>query len=128
CIAVNRIIVADRIYDRFVQAITALTEATALGHGIEPGVHYGPCTTDKVRRHVQLQLDDALSRGARLLTGGQVPKGDLYDRGFFYRPTLVDNLAEDALILRDETFGPLTGILRAGSDEQALRMANATPF
>lgn len=128
CIAVNRIIVADRIYDRFVQAITALTEATALGHGIEPGVHYGPCTTDKVRRHVQLQLDDALARGARLLTGGQVPKGDLYDRGFFYRPTLVDNLAEDALILRDETFGPLTGILRAGSDEQALRMANATPF
>ncbi len=128
CIAVNRIIVADRLYDRFVEAITAITAATELGHGLTPGVLYGPCTTDKVRRHVQSQLDDALSRGARLLTGGAVPKGEAFDRGFFYRPTLIDGIANGSRILQEETFGPLTGILRAGSDAEALRLANSTPF
>ncbi|MBE2274838.1 MAG: aldehyde dehydrogenase family protein [Rhodobacteraceae bacterium] len=128
CIAVNRIIVAGPVYDRFVEAITAITAATELGHGVNPGVLYGPCTTDKVRRNVQNQLEDALSRGARLLTGGSVPKGDAYERGFFYRPTLIDNIAEGSTVLRQETFGPLTAIQRAGSDAEALRLANATPF
>ncbi len=128
CIAVNRVIVADAVYDRFVDAITALTAATELGHGIDPGVLYGPCTTDKVRRNVQTQLDDALSRGARLLTGGAVPEGAEYERGFFYRPTLIDNIGDGSLVLREETFGPLTAIQRSRSDAEARQLANATPF
>jgi acyl-CoA reductase-like NAD-dependent aldehyde dehydrogenase len=128
CIAVNRIIVADAIYDRFVEAITTITAATELGHGVNPGVLYRPCTTDKVRRNVQSQLDDALSRGARLLTGGAVPKGETYDNGFFYRPTLIDNIAAGSAVLKEETFGPMTAIQRAGSDVEALHLANATPF
>lgn len=128
CIAVNRVIVMDAVYDRFVEAMTALTAATELGHGVQPGVLYGPCTTDKVRRNVQSQLDDALARGARLLTGGEAPRGGEFDRGFFYRPTLIDNVAPESVVLHQETFGPMTAIQRAATEAEALALANATPF
>jgi succinate-semialdehyde dehydrogenase/glutarate-semialdehyde dehydrogenase len=128
CIAVNRIIVANRIYDRFIEAITAMTAATKLGHGVEQGVLYGPCTIDKVRQNITRQLSDAMARGARLLTGGQVPEGEEFARGFYYRPTLIDQLDPASAVLHQETFGPMTAIQRADSDAEALALANATPF
>src|SRR5690606_12301035 len=128
CIAVNRILVSKPIHARFVEALTAETRKIVLGHGVEPGVLYGPVLNESVRTRVSRQIEDALQRGGKLVTGGTVPKGDLYDRGFFFEPALVDNVPDGALAVTEETFGPLAAIRAVADDREALTIANALPF
>lgn len=128
CIAVNRIIVSQGIHDRFVEALVAETAKIQLGHGVEPGVLYGPVLNESVRARTARHLDDAVARGGRLLTGGTIPKGDLYDRGFFYQPAVVDRVPEGALATSEETFGPLAAVQVVDGDAEAVRIANSLPF
>lgn len=128
CIAVNRIIVGKSIHARFVEALVAETEKIRLGHGVEPGVLYGPVLNESVRARTARHLDDAVARGGRLLTGGTIPKGDLYDKGFFYQPAVVDQVPEGALATTEETFGPLAAVQVVDGDAEAIRIANALPF
>ncbi|MDB5555229.1 MAG: NAD-dependent succinate-semialdehyde dehydrogenase [Rhizobium sp.] len=128
CIAVNRILVSRGIHGRFVEALVEETRKIRLGHGIEPGVLYGPVLNESVRTRVARHLDDAVARGGKLLTGGRIPKGDLYDKGFFYEPAVVDRVPEGALATSEETFGPLAAVQVVDDDAEALRVANALPF
>ena len=128
CIAVNRILVSKAIHGRFVEALAAETKKIVLGHGVEPGVLYGPVLNEKVRTRVAQHLEDALRRGGQLVTGGTIPTGELYDRGFFYEPALVDNVPDGALAVSEETFGPLAAIRSVADDREALAIANALPF
>ena len=128
CIAVNRIIVSRGIHDRFVEALVAETRKIKLGHGVEPGVLYGPVLNENVRTRTARHLDDAVARGAKLLTGGTIPKGDLYDKGFFYQPAIVDQVPEGALATTGETFGPLAAVQVVDGDLEAIRIANSLPF
>jgi succinate-semialdehyde dehydrogenase/glutarate-semialdehyde dehydrogenase len=128
CIAVNRILVSRGIHDRFVEALVAETKKIKLGHGIEPGVLYGPVLNDSVRQRVGRHVADAVQRGGRLLVGGNALRGAPFDRGFFFEPTLVDDVPDSALALTEETFGPLAAIHTVADDAEALRVANALPF
>ena len=128
CIAVNRILVSDAIHDRFVEALVAETRKIRLGHGTKPGVLYGPMLLDSGRKRVAAHVDDAVRRGGRLLAGGGIPKGSEYERGFFFEPTLVDDVPDDAKAMTEETFGPLAAIRCVRDDAEALRVANALPF
>lgn len=128
CIAVNRIIVGKSIHARFVEALVTETEKIRLGHGVEPGVLYGPVLNESVRARTAWHLEDAVARGGRLLTGGAIPKGDLYDKGFFYQPAVVDQVPEGALATTEETFGPLAAVQVVDGDAEAIRIANALPF
>lgn len=128
CITVNRILVADAIHDRFVEALVAETRKIRLGHGVEPGVLYGPVLNESVRLRVTRHADDAVARGGRLLCGGRLPVGEEYEKGFFYEPTLVDDVPDEALAMTEETFGPLAAIRRVADDREAVRVANALPF
>jgi len=128
CITVNRILVADKVHDRFVEALAAETQKIRLGHGVEPGVLYGPVLNESVRRRVSTHAEDAVRRGARLICGGKAPSGDEYGRGFFYEPTLVDDVPDEALAMTEETFGPLAAIRRVSDDREAVRVANALPY
>lgn len=128
CIAVNRILVSAGIHDRFVEALMAEVRKIRLGHGILPGVQYGPVLDDGVRSRVQRHVDDAVRRGGRLLIGGRIPTGDDYDRGYFYEPALVDDVPDGALATTEETFGPLAAIRRVADDREAVAVANALPF
>lgn len=128
CIAVNRIIVGRGIHDRFVEALVAETAKIRLGHGVEPGVLYGPVLNESVRTRTARHLDDAVARGGKLLTGGTIPKGDLYDKGFFYQPAVVDQVPEGALATSEETFGPLAAVQVVDGDAEAVRIANSLPF
>ena len=128
CIAVNRIIVSRGIHDRFVEALVAETRKIRLGHGVEPGISYGPVLNESVRTRTARHLDDAVARGGRLLVGGTIPRGGLYDKGFFYEPAVVDQVPEGALATTEETFGPLAAVQVADSDDHALRIANSLPF
>jgi succinate-semialdehyde dehydrogenase / glutarate-semialdehyde dehydrogenase len=128
CIAVNRILVSRGIHDRFVEALAEETRKISLGHGIEPGVLYGPVLNESVRTRTGRHLQDALHRGGKLIAGGKRPSGGVYDRGFFFEPTVVDDVPDGALALTEETFGPLAAIRPVENDREALAVANALPF
>jgi succinate-semialdehyde dehydrogenase/glutarate-semialdehyde dehydrogenase len=128
CIAVNRILVSKGIHDRFVEALVAETAKIKLGHGVVPGVLYGPVLNESVRTRVTRHVEDAVRRGGKLLVGGSVPKDEEFAKGFFFEPALVDDVPDSALALTEETFGPLAAIRPVADDAEALRVANALPF
>jgi succinate-semialdehyde dehydrogenase/glutarate-semialdehyde dehydrogenase len=128
CIAVNRILVADNVHDRFVEALAAQTRAIRLGRGVDPGVLYGPVLNDSVRRRVARHIDDAVHRGGRLIVGGAAPREERLAKGFFFEPTLIDDVSDAALAMTEESYGPLAAIRRFRSDAEALALANALPY
>ncbi|MBL0373850.1 aldehyde dehydrogenase family protein [Rhizobium sp. KVB221] len=128
CIAVNRILVSKGIHARFVEALVEETRKIQLGHGVNPGVLYGPVLNEGVRTRVKRHIDDAVTRGGKLLTGGSVPKGEAFDKGFFFQPAIVDEVPDGALATTEETFGPLAAVRAVADDREAIRIANALPF
>jgi succinate-semialdehyde dehydrogenase/glutarate-semialdehyde dehydrogenase len=128
CIAVNRILVADKVHDAFVEALVAETRRIKLGHGVDAGILYGPVLHEGVRRRVAGHVEDAVRLGGKLLVGGAAPKSSAYDKGFFFEPTLIDDAPDAALVMREESYGPIAGIRRVRDDAEALAVANALPF
>jgi succinate-semialdehyde dehydrogenase / glutarate-semialdehyde dehydrogenase len=128
CIAVNRILVADTIHAEFVDALASETRRIKLGHGIDPGVAYGPVLHEGVRARTRSHLEDALRRGGTLVVGGSAPRGTAYDRGFFFEPTLIDGATDDALVMTQESYGPIASLRRVRDDAEALAVANALPY
>jgi succinate-semialdehyde dehydrogenase/glutarate-semialdehyde dehydrogenase len=122
CIAANRIYVQRGIHDAFVASFQARVAALNVGDGFDPATDIGPLINARAVEKVERHLDDALAGGAQLMSGG---KGD----GSLLSPaTLLRDVAPDALLTREETFGPLAGVIAFDRYEQAIAMANDTPF
>ena len=124
CVSANRILVQDAIYDAFVEKLAVAVSDVRVGSGLEDGSQVGPLIDeqgfDKVVRHVA----DARAKGARVLVGGQP-----HERGLtFYEPTLVTDVTDEMEMSRDETFGPVAAVRRFSSEEEAIQIANDTPF
>jgi acyl-CoA reductase-like NAD-dependent aldehyde dehydrogenase len=128
CIAVNRIVVAAEAHAAFLEALEAETRKIKLGHGVDQGVAYGPVLHEGVLARTQAHLADALRRGGRLIAGGSRPKGREYERGFFFNPTLVDGVDDNALVMTEESYGPIAAVRHARDDDEALAVANALPY
>jgi succinate-semialdehyde dehydrogenase/glutarate-semialdehyde dehydrogenase/aspartate-semialdehyde dehydrogenase len=124
CLAANRIYVQRPIYDRFVQSFAAAIQRLKVGHGLEPGTDIGPMTRRSVVQKCQAHMRDAISRGARLITGG--PNGSLGEQ--FVSPTLLAEVTDEMAIAREETFGPVAAVLPFDSEEEVLQRANASEF
>jgi len=122
CISANRIYVQAGIHDAFVERLVERVSQLKVGPGLDPDVNIGPLierqAVEKVERHVA----DALGRGGELRTGGESLGG------LFYRPTVITGVGAGAAMAREETFGPVAGIARFESEEEAVRAANDTPF
>ena len=122
CISANRILVQAPVYDQFVERLTEAATVLKIGSGLEPGTRIGPLidqqAIDKVERHVA----DALDRGGELLTGGE------HLGGLFYRPTVISGVTPEAAMASEETFGPVAGVARFTSEDDAIRQANDTPY
>jgi acyl-CoA reductase-like NAD-dependent aldehyde dehydrogenase len=128
CIAVNRILVAERVHREFVEALTEETRKIRLGRGVDPGVLYGPMLNENARRRVARHVDDAKRRGGRLILGGGAPKDQRLAGGFFFEPTLIDKTPDEALAMTEETYGPLAAIRIIRDDEEGLAVANRLPY
>jgi acyl-CoA reductase-like NAD-dependent aldehyde dehydrogenase len=125
CIASERIIVLDGIYDRFVAEAQRLTGQLRQGVPLEPGtLDVGAIATSQQRQIIDTLVSDALSRGARALVGGKMPKGP----GNFYPPTLLVDVTPDMRIAREEVFGPVMLIMRVRDDAAAIALANDSEF
>ena len=124
CVCTNRFYVQAGVYDAFVAKLKAEVEKLKVGNGMEDGVQVGPLIDDKAVQKVQQHLDDAIGKGAKLLTGGKPHALG----GTFFQPTVVSDVTQDMLICREETFGPLAGVVRFETEEDGVAMANDTIF
>ena len=129
CIAVNRILVADRVADPFVAALAAQTEQMRLGHGITPGIEYGPVLNQAVRQRAAEHIEDARGRGAGRGHRWRGAARRRFERGTFYLdPTVLDHVPLGARVMKEETFGPVAAVHRVDDDATALTVANNTPY
>jgi succinate-semialdehyde dehydrogenase/glutarate-semialdehyde dehydrogenase len=124
CVCANRILVQDGVYDAFAAKLKAAVEALKVGNGMEDGVTQGPLINADAVAKVEEHIADALQRGARIVTGGK-----RHERGGnFFQPTLLADVPNEALIFREETFGPVAPLFRFKTEEEAIALANATEF
>jgi acyl-CoA reductase-like NAD-dependent aldehyde dehydrogenase len=126
CIAVNRVIVADRVADRFADALATAAVAARPGPTEDAETAYGSMTTAEAKQRAVRHIDDAVARGATLIVGGGDPAGLRADTHL--EPAVLDRVPPDAALMNEETFGPVVGIHRVGSDEEALAVANSLPY
>jgi succinate-semialdehyde dehydrogenase/glutarate-semialdehyde dehydrogenase len=124
CVCANRILVQDGVYDAFTAKLKAAVEAMKVGNGMEPGVTQGPLINADAVKKVEEHIADALQRGARVVTGGR--RHTL--GGNFFQPTLLADVPKEALIFKEETFGPVAPLFRFRTEEEAIRLANDTEF
>lgn len=124
CLAANRIYVQRPVLDAFTRAFAARIAALKVGPGLEEGVEIGPLMHERAIAKVEAQVADALQRGATLVTGGK-----RHEAGpLFYQPTLLAGVPDEALMMREETFGPVAGISVFDSEDEAVVRANATEY
>jgi succinate-semialdehyde dehydrogenase/glutarate-semialdehyde dehydrogenase len=124
CVCANRIYVQDSVYDAFVDKLAAKVKAMKIGNGTEPGVTQGPLINQAAVEKTESHIADALAHGARVVTGGQRhPLG-----GTFFEPTVLADVRPEALVSREETFGPLAPVLRFKDEAEVIKLANASPF
>src|SRR4051812_35962461 len=124
CVCANRILVQDGVYDAFAAKLKAAVEALKVGDGMEPGVTQGPLINADAVKKVEEHVADALQKGAKVLTGGKRA-----DRpGNFYQPTILTDVQRDSLVFNEETFGPVAPLFRFKTEEEAIALANDTPF
>ena len=128
CITVNRILVHQAVHKPFVEALADHTGAIELGHGIEPGVAYGPVLNQAVIDRVQAHTHDAVAKGGTLVAGGRRPDGDRYAAGCFFEPTLIDHAPLDSLPMRQESYGPIAAIHACASRDAIEQVANSLPY
>lgn len=128
CIAINRIYVDRKIYQEFLAKFTAETDKLTIGNGIIRDCDLGPmCTNKGVEKTIQ-HVEDALKKGAKVTTGGKRPEGAEYANGHFYKPTVIGDVNHDMLLMQEETFGPAVGVMPFDSIDEAIRLANDSPY
>ena len=124
CIAAKRFIVEASVADRFVEAFMAATRQLVVGDPLQAGSTQGAMARGSLRDELHAQVQASVAEGARLLTGGSPVAG----RGAFYQPTVFDHVTPTMTVACQETFGPAAAILRVRDADEAVRVANGTPF
>ncbi len=124
CIAGKRFIVHQDIYDEFVEKFTAAMAALVVGDPMDPATQVGPLATDNGVRDLEEFVADARAKGARVLTGGDRLDG----AGFFFPPTVIDQITPEMRIFAEEAFGPLASVYKADSVDHAIALANDSTF
>ena len=128
CIAINRVYVDREIYEPFLALLAEKTKTLNIGNPSAEKVDVGPMCTVKGLNKVMEHVEDARSKGARILAGGKRPEGEKYKNGLFYEPTVIADADKDMLIMSEETFGPAIGVAPFDTLEDAIKMANDSPY
>jgi succinate-semialdehyde dehydrogenase / glutarate-semialdehyde dehydrogenase len=124
CTAANRFYVQDGIADAFIEKFAAAMQAMRMGPGLEDGVDLGPLINKTAQNDMVAFVDDATKKGAKIVLGGHRPTG----KGFFFPPTLLTGVPDDANVLNEEIFGPIAPIQRFSTTDEAIAKANGTPY
>lgn len=122
CVCANRLLVQSGVYDRFVELLRSSVEKLIVGAGLEGPTDQGPLIDERAVTKVRAHVDDAIAKGGRVVAGGQ----RLNREGTFFAPTIIADVSPEALLCREETFGPVAGLVRFETEQQAVEMANDT--
>jgi len=126
CVCTNRFYVQEGVYDEFVRKFAARVETAKVGNGFEDGINQGPLIEEAALEKVQRHVDDALAKGARVVTGGK--RLASLGSGQFFEPTVVADATADMACAREETFGPFAPVFKFKTEKEAVDAANATEF
>lgn len=125
CICANRIYVQSGIYDQFVEKFAGAVEKLKVGNGVDESVDVGPLINQAGLDKVELHVRDAVTKGGTVVTGG---KAVTKDGGVFFAPTVIKDVDQRMVLMQEETFGPVAPIQKVESEEEAIKLANDTPF
>ena len=121
CCGTERVITTEGVHDALVEAVVEKTEALTLGDPFEEGTDVGPMVSERIQQKVKDHVDGAVNQGAQLLAGGDTD-------GLFYTPTVLDDVTEGMDIATEETFGPVSPVIRVDDYEEAIAVANRSPY
>jgi len=124
CTAANRFYVAESLAGDFVEGLAERMKSLRIGRGTEEGVQIGPLINEEQRGKVDELVQDAVQKGAKAVLGGQSGNG----AGYFYPPTVLAQIPDDARLLKEEIFGPVAPVKTFSGEEEGLRMANDTEY
>src|SRR6266403_740137 len=124
CIAAKRLFIADEIYDEFVDQFVDRMRALKVGDSMDPATEIGPLATEQILQGVRDQVQKSIAAGAKLLTGGN----RIHGPGFFYESTVLVNVPRESPAYREEVFGPVASIFRVRDADDAIAIANDSPF
>ena len=122
CVSINRFFVQESVYNKFAKKLTAAVINLKVADGLEASSQVGPLINESAVEKVSQHVQDAVNKGAQLLTGGKVINGN------FYAPTVLTEVPNTALIQSEETFGPICALFKFNTEEEAIEKANDTPF
>ncbi len=125
CTSAERFYVVDSVHDAFVEAFAARTQQLRIGHGLDRS-EIGPLVSEAARTKVMRLVDEAVAKGANVVTGGKAPPQ--FNKGWFYEPTILTGCSHEMAILREECFGPVAAICRVKDFDEAIRLANDSSF
>ncbi|HRI80022.1 MAG TPA: aldehyde dehydrogenase family protein, partial [Cyclobacteriaceae bacterium] len=124
CCSVERIYVHEKVYDRYVEEFVKEVKQYKSGSPTAEGVYIGPLTRKEQVGLIQNQVDEAVRLGAILLTGGK----RMATKGFYFEPTVLTNVSHAMSVMREESFGPVIGIMKVRSDDEAIQLMNDTEY
>ena len=124
CTAANRFYVHESVHDAFAKKLADKMGAMKIGNGLEEGVEVGSLVNAETRDKVVELVDDAVKRGAKILTGGAIRNGP----GYFYQPTVLIDVPEDARCFHEEIFGPVAALARFSDEDDAVKRCNDTEY
>ncbi|ORX78975.1 succinate-semialdehyde dehydrogenase [Basidiobolus meristosporus CBS 931.73] len=122
CVCSNRLLIQSGIYDEFAKKLVERVKKFKVGHGFEEGVTHGPLISEAAVEKVKRHVDDAVSKGASIAQGGKHIKGN------FYEPTVLLDMNTSMAITTEETFGPVAALYKFSNEDEAIELANDTPF
>ncbi|MFJ4056093.1 NADP-dependent succinate-semialdehyde dehydrogenase [Pseudomonas sp. WHRI 8519] len=122
CVCANRIYVQDGVYDAFAEKLKAAVAKLKIGNGLDDGTTTGPLIDGKAVAKVQEHIEDAVSKGAKVLSGGKLIEGN------FFEPTILVDVPKTAAVAKEETFGPLAPLFRFKDEAEVIAMSNDTEF
>ncbi len=128
CTATSRLLVHDKVYDKFMSDLLDRTKKLKLGDGLKKDVEVGPLVNEGQRKNVHSYVEIGQKEGARMLTGGDVATGDGLSDGWFYQPTIFEDVTPEMRIAREEIFGPVLSIIKIKSLEDGIKTLNNTIY
>ena len=128
CIAINRIYIDSEIYEKFMEKFVEQTRELTIGDGLKEDVDLGPmCTKGGIRTSLR-HIEDAVTKGAKVACGGKKPEGAKYEKGYYFEPTILRDVNHEMLVMREETFGPVVGVMPFKTIDEAVKLANDSVY
>jgi aldehyde dehydrogenase (NAD+) len=128
CTATSRLIVHERVHDRFLKMVCDRAERLRLGPGLDEGTEVGPLIREAARRKVEYYMDLAKQEGAAVVTGGKRPAAPALAGGWFYEPTVLAGVKPGMRVEQEEIFGPVLSVIKVGSLDEGIRVNNDVPY